>query len=231
MKIKQTFLSACAVSALLAGAAACTSSGGAPADKAKRTVGATPADKAERAVDATCENGTYTWFNVDKREVLTGVAEAQKLGKGGGALTNKLRPLHTPRVAVTFEKGPQVGAEAALRSLGAHIGGTDAADLDSEFADVRRPVPDLNDGSATVHGDGTFVDYGWVQQVTADFQFICGDGKQGAGRATSWLVNGSGVLECTEPIGKVKVGDPALAAARLSCGPDSPAATNKKGRG
>ncbi|MFD5428348.1 hypothetical protein [Streptomyces sp. NPDC127084] len=230
MKIKQTFLSACAVSALLAGTAACAPSGGEPADKAKRTVGATPAVKAERAVDATCENGTYTWFNVDKRHVLTGVAEAQKLGKGGGTLTNKLRPLHTPRVAVTFEKGPRAGAEAALRSLGAHIGGTDAADRDSEFADVRRPVPDLNDGSASTPGDGTFVIYGWVQQVTADFQYTCGEGKQGAGRATSWIDIGSGALDCTVPLGN-EVGDPALDAARLSCGPDSPAATNKKDRG
>ncbi|MGW0562203.1 hypothetical protein ACWDZ4_16675 [Streptomyces sp. NPDC003016] len=146
------------------GTAACTSGGGEPADKARRTVG------------APCENGTYAWFNADKRDVLTGVAEKQEIGKGDGRLAHRLTPLHTPRVAVTFEKGPQAGAEAALRSLGARIGETDAADRDGdEFAHVRRPVPDLDAGSAGVDGAGTFVDFARVRQVTADFRYTCGD--------------------------------------------------------
>lgn len=135
MKIRQTWLSACAVVTLIAGTAACTSDGPEPAAKPTRAA-ADAADTA--AADTACANGTYAWFNVDKRDVLTGVAEKQKLGKGGGKLTNKLELLHTPRVTVTFEKGPRVRAEAVLRSLGIQIGETDGADgVVDEFADVR----------------------------------------------------------------------------------------------
>ncbi|MBT2398119.1 hypothetical protein [Streptomyces sp. ISL-100] len=226
MKIRQTCLSACAVAALLAGTAACTSDGGEPTGKGSRAADAAPVSAGTTA----CEDGTYAWFNLDKRDVLTGVAEKQKLGKGGGKLTHKLAPLHTPRVAVTFEKGARVDAEAALRSLGVHIGDTNAADNDDgyAFADVRRSAPDLNADSTSVDGAGTYVNFAWVRQVTADFQYSCGDGERVAGRATSWIVDGSGVVECSEPIGNPKVGRPALTAARLSCGPDAPAAKIKQ---
>ncbi|MBT2489234.1 hypothetical protein J7E96_12010 [Streptomyces sp. ISL-96] len=173
MKIRQTCLSACAVAALLAGTAACTSDGGEPTGKGSRAAGAAPVSAGTTA----CEDGTYAWFNLDQRDVLTGVAEKQKLGKGGGKLTHKLAPLHTPRVAVTFEKGARVDAKAALRSLGVHIGDTDTADDGYAFARI---------------------------------------------------VDGSGVVECFEPIGNPKVGRPALTAARLSCGPDAPAAKIKQ---
>ncbi|MFD3661869.1 hypothetical protein ACFWVF_14925 [Streptomyces sp. NPDC058659] len=218
MKIRQACLSACAVVTLIAGTSACTSDGPEPAERPTHA-----------AADTACANGTYAWFNVDKRDVLTGVAEKQTLGKGGGELTHKLAPVHTPRVTVTFEKGPRVDAKAALRSLGAHIGDTDATgDGGYEFADVRRPAPDLAAGSTSVDGAGTFVDYAWVKQVTADFRYTCADGKRAAGRATSWSIDGSGVLECAESIRDVKEGSPVLVAARLSCGPDAPAAKAEK---
>lgn len=213
MKIKETFLSVCVVAAVLAGTAACTSDGDGPT--AKATAG-TP-----------CEDGAYSWFNVDKRDVLTGVAEKEKIDRKGARLTHKLTPLHTPRTAVTFEKGPRAGnAKAALRSLAVFIGETNADD-DGEstaFTDVHRSAPDLNDGSTTIDGLGTIVQYAWVKQVTADFRYTCGDGKPVTGRATGWVIDGSGLLECSTPIKNVKEGAPALAAARLSCDPDAPAA-------
>ncbi|WP_329621971.1 hypothetical protein OG357_17100 [Streptomyces sp. NBC_01255] len=220
MKIRQTCLAACAVVTLIAGTAACTSDSPKPVDRPARA-----------AADTACANGTYTWFNVDKRDVLTGVAEKQKLGKGGGELTHKPAPLHTPRTTVTFEKGPRVGAAAALRSLGAHIADTDAVYGDGdayEFANVRRSAPDLTAGGTRVDGAGTFVDYRWVRQVTADFLYTCADGKRAAGRATSWFIHGSGLLECAEPVRDAKEGDPILVAARMSCGPDAPAARAEK---
>ncbi|MFI6420244.1 hypothetical protein ACIBG6_22940 [Streptomyces sp. NPDC050842] len=219
MKIRQTWLSACAVVTLIAGTAACTSDGPERAAKPTRAAAATA------AADTACANGTYAWFNVDKRDVLTGVAEKQKLGKGGGKLTNKLAPLHTPRVTVTFEKGPRVRAEAVLRSLGLHVDEGDAADgVAGEFTNVRRPAPDLNAGRTRVDGAGTFVDYAYVRQVTADFRYTCADGKRAVGRATSWIIDGAGVLECAQPLRDMEAGEPALTAARLSCGPDAPAA-------
>ncbi|MFI8002944.1 hypothetical protein [Streptomyces sp. NPDC086010] len=86
MRINEACLTACAVVVLLVGTAACTSERGEP-------FGA-----AEPRRDAACGNGTCTWFNVDQREVLTGVADKQHVGRGGGRLTRELRPLHTPPV-------------------------------------------------------------------------------------------------------------------------------------
>lgn len=213
MKIKETFLSACAVAAVLAGTAACTSGGDGPTAKA--------------TADTACEDGVYSWFNVDERDVLTGVAEKEKISRKGSRLTHKLTPLHTPRTAVTFEKGSRAGnAKAALRSLAVLIGETNADDdgVSTEFTNVHRSAPDLNSGSSTIDGVGTIVQYAWVKQVTADFRYTCGDRKPVTGRATGWVNDGSGLLECSTPIKNVKEGAPALAAARLSCDPDAPAA-------
>ncbi|WP_328947369.1 hypothetical protein OG259_41415 (plasmid) [Streptomyces sp. NBC_00250] len=235
MKIRRISLSAYAVVALLTGTVACTAGGGAADSGAASGEAASgeaasggPAKKAQLAVDTACENGTYTWFNVDKRDVLTGVAEKQKLGKGGGKLTNRLSTLHTPRTAVTFEKGPRVDAEAALRSLGSHIGERDEIDNDDYgFADVRRPAPQPAT-TTSVSGAGTFVDFAFVRQVTADFRYTCGNGELATGRAISWTGDGAGVVECSTSVENVKAGEPVLEAARLSCGPNSPAARAKK---
>ncbi|ALO10255.1 hypothetical protein AQF52_4661 [Streptomyces venezuelae] len=215
MKIKEGFLSACAVAALLAGTAACTSG------TDERSAAATA------ALNAACKNGRYEWFNVDKRDVLTSVAEKETLGKGGGALTNRPMALHTPRVAVTFDKGTRAGAaqsKAALLSLGARIGETEKLEgIEYEFANVNRPSPVPDKNHTEVLGAGTFVDYTWVEQVTADFRYTCGTDRPVAGRATSWTIDGSGVLECSESIAEASERDPVRQAAVLSCGPDAPA--------
>ncbi|MFF3838048.1 hypothetical protein [Streptomyces sp. NPDC001930] len=217
MKIKETVLSACAVAALMAGTAACTSDGDGPPTKA---AAATP------AAGTTCKGGTYSWFNVDKRDVLTGVAEKEKVSRKGARLTHKLAPLHTPRTAVTFEKGSREGdAKAALRSLAVLIGEAKADDPGASraFSDVRRPAPDINSGSTSIDGVGTIVQYAWVEQVTADFRYVCGSGKPVTGRATSWVIDGTGLVSCSTPIKDAKEGEPALTAARLSCDPGAPA--------
>ncbi|MFJ3505531.1 hypothetical protein [Streptomyces sp. NPDC090135] len=218
MKITKTGFSACAVAALLAGAVACTNEGGGATEQATRMTG------------AACANGTYTWSDVDVRDVLTGVAEKQQLGEGGGTLTREPAPLHLPITAVTFEKGPRVDAGAVLRSLAVRVGDADAAEGDGHgFADVHRAAPGFRSEATSVDGAGTFVQYAWVRQVGADFQYSCSGGPA-AGHAVGWTVDGSGVLECSTPITNTKAGEGkvALEAARLSCGPDSPAARAKK---
>ncbi|MFE5511492.1 hypothetical protein ACFQ9J_12860 [Streptomyces sp. NPDC056529] len=217
MKIRETLLSVCAVAVVLAGTAACTSGGG----------GATAEAKATPTGDAVCEGGVYSWFNVDKRDVLTGVAEKEKVDRKGARLTHALTRLHTPRIAVTFEKGSRaVDAKATLRSLAVHTGVAEADDdgVSTDFANAHRPAQNLDDGGTTIDGVGTIVRYAWVEQVTADFRYACGDGKPVTGRATGWVVDGSGFLECSTPIENAKEGEPALAAARLSCDPGAPAA-------
>ncbi|MFJ7125036.1 hypothetical protein [Streptomyces sp. NPDC098101] len=219
MKIKETLLSACAVVVVLAGAGACSSGGGGATAEAGPT--------AVKVADAVCEGGVYSWFNVDKREVLTGVSEKEKVDRKGAGLTHALTRLHTPRTAVTFEKGSRaVDAKAALRALAVHVGVAEADDdgVSTAFADVHRPAQNLDDAGTTIDGVGTVVRYAWVEQVTADFRYACGDGKPVTGRATGWAVDGSGLLECSTPIEDAKEGKPALAAARLSCDPGAPAA-------
>ncbi|WP_432122719.1 hypothetical protein [Streptomyces sp. S1] len=219
MKIKEMLLSACAVAVVLAGTAACTSGGGGA------TAGAKP--KAAPTADAVCEGGVYSWFNVDKRDVLTGIAEKEKVDRKGAALTHALTRLHTPRIAVTFEKGSRaVDAKGVLQALAVHTGVAEAGDdgVSTVFADVHRPAQNLDDRGTIIDGVGTVVRYAWVEQVTADFRYACGGGKPVTGRATSWVVDGSGLLECSTPIEGAKEGEPALAAARLSCDPGAPAA-------
>ncbi|MFF8377931.1 hypothetical protein ACF07V_17605 [Streptomyces sp. NPDC015661] len=224
MKIMKTGLSACAVAALLTGTVACTSESGGTAPRPTHAAAtATPTATA-------CAGGTYTWFNVDTREVLTGLAEKQKLGKGGGRLTHTVSPLHTPLTAVTFEKGPRVDPKATLHSLGARIGDPDAVDAEGYgFADVHRAAPKLDSKTATVLGAGTFVEYAYVRQVTGDFLYTCADGTRAAGRAIGWTTDGSGLLECSTPIEDMKADEAPREAALLSCGPGSAAARTKQG--
>ncbi|MFF0428836.1 hypothetical protein [Streptomyces sp. NPDC004520] len=217
MKTTKAGLSACAVAALLTGAVACTNGGGGAAGRAAQTI------------STACANGTYTWSHVDTRDVLTGVAEKQRLGKGGGALTNDLAPVHTPTTAVTVEKGPRVDTRATLRSLAVRIGDTDTEDGGvPAFTDVHRPLPKRDAESTTVDGAGDIVKYTFVRQVTADFRYACGDGRNAVGRATGWTVDGTGVLECSTALKDAKAGEPSLEAARLSCGSGSPLTTAKQ---
>lgn len=76
MKIRRTCLAASAVAALLTGAVACTSDAGGP------PAAGGVAEGTKRPLDTVCAGGSYTWFNVSDQNVLTGVAEKQKIGKG-----------------------------------------------------------------------------------------------------------------------------------------------------
>lgn len=210
-KSVKSWMAAGAVAALLTGTAACTSDG-----DARATATTSPAAPAKSTPATACANGTYAWLDVDERDVLTGVAAKQVLGKGGGKLTEPMRRLHTPRVAVDMASGPKVDAAAALRSLGAHIGG---AGEDSTFSETGRPAPDLDGRDTAVDGPGTFVAYAYVREVVADFRLTCPGGEPSTGSAVSWYVDGSGVLDCTEPPKSLKESEAAEAAARLSCGP------------
>ncbi|MEE1816387.1 hypothetical protein PUR59_15365 [Streptomyces sp. SP18ES09] len=213
MKITRIGLTACGVAALLAGAVACTDGG------------AGPAEPTAKATAAPCANGTYTWFNVDRRDVLTGVAAKQKLGKGGGTLTNRIAPLHTPLTAVTFVKGPQADVKATLLSLGARFKDSDAALGDAyDFADVHRALPKNEPNSTVVQGAGEIVEYTWVREMTGDFRYTCGDAEPTTGRAIGWDTDGAGILECSTTVPKAGERQPVLEAARMACGPDSPAA-------
>ncbi|GHJ92381.1 hypothetical protein SNE510_19000 [Streptomyces sp. NE5-10] len=206
----------CALAALLAGTAACTSDGDARPAATQR-----PAGAAKSTVATACADGTFAWINVEQRDVLTGVAAPQRLGKGGGRLTNPMRSLHTPRTEATTETGPKVDAAAALRSLGRHVGG---AGEDAGFSEVGRSAPGVEGRPTSLDGPGTIVEYAFVREVVADFRYTCPDARASTGRATGWMVDGTGLLDCDEPVRSLEDSRPARAAARLSCRPDAPAA-------
>ncbi|MFF2777342.1 hypothetical protein ACFVU3_20820 [Streptomyces sp. NPDC058052] len=213
MNTMRNRLTACAVTALLAGAAtACTSDGGTRTSATARPAATT---------DACATAGTYTWSGVGQREVLTGVAEKQTFEENGGKLTQPLKRLHTPRTEATTVKGPKIDAGAVLRSLGAHIGG---GGEDSVFSEAGRPAPELDEEIHSTSGPGTLVAYTYVRVVTGEFSRACPGGEPSTGRATSWVGDGTGVLECDQPRAALKDSEPALEAALLSCGPDAPAA-------
>ncbi|MEU2658690.1 hypothetical protein ABZ615_25665 [Streptomyces sp. NPDC007325] len=207
MKHTKGWATACVVAGLLATTAACSSD-----DQARPDPTATPTAK--------CATGTYAWSDVVRRDVLTGVAEKQTFGKNGGMLTQPLRRLHTPRTEATTETGPKVEPVAALRSLGAHIGG---AGKDSAFSEAGRPAPDVDGNTTDTSGPGTLVTYAYVEEVTAAFRRTCAGGEPSTGRATSWTVEGSGVLDCGQPQTAFDDSEPAREAALLSCAPGAPA--------
>ncbi|MEU5215385.1 hypothetical protein AB0G79_04185 [Streptomyces sp. NPDC020807] len=222
-KYRETVLAVCAVAALVAGASACTSSGdGKPKGKTKPAASASASAKP-------CEGGTYTWSGVTRKDVLTGVSDEQELGKDGGELTHPMRELYTPHVSVTYADWVPAGArdaKAALNALGVKIGEIEPGDTGSEhaFTDVKRPAPDTKNRTSML-GPGKFVDFAWVKEVTGEFTYNCGTEASVTGKATSWTVDGSGVLTCSEPPkGAEKREEYVLEAARIACGPDAPAA-------
>ncbi|MFF9145822.1 hypothetical protein ACF1BN_13285 [Streptomyces sp. NPDC014861] len=204
MKTVKRWAAACAVAPLLAATAACTSDDG-----------ARPAGAAKAA-----EACAYAWSNVVERDVLTGVAKRQTFGEDGGRLTQPLRRLHTPRTEAATETGPRTDPATALRSLGAHVGG---GGEDSAFAEAGRPAPDLDTIRSAASGPGTLVSYAYVREVTADFRRTCTGGEPSTGSATSWSVDGGGVLRCEESRADLEGSGPALEAALRSCGPGAPA--------
>ncbi|MEU3401935.1 hypothetical protein [Streptomyces filamentosus] len=208
-----TRLTACAAAVLLAGTAACSADGDTRADATARP--ATPA--------AAC---TYTWSGVQQRDVLTGVAEEQVFGEGGGRLTRPLKRVHNPSTGATTETGPEAGAKDVLLSLAAHLEGTGTeAPFDrASFVRAGRPAPALDGNTTATSGAGTLVAYAFVRQVTGDYRRTCTGGKPSTGSATSWTTEGSGVLDCKEPSSTFDEGEPSREAALRSCPPGSPAA-------
>ncbi|MGW0822217.1 hypothetical protein [Streptomyces sp. NPDC002845] len=225
-----------ASTALVLGAVACT------ADQAK-TGNTDKTDKADavgepggKATQAAvraeaCKGGTFTWFNIDQSERLTGVAKAERVGKGGGKLTNRLQRVYTPEVSVKAD-GPSVPTREVLLSLGMETGVIDAdEDIDSvsdmSFLDADQKAPELNDEpeSVTLHAAAEFVRYAGVKVVEGDFHYSCPDGEITVGHARSWQVDTAGTAVCTEDPGPgLAVGRRAYEAVRFACDEDSVAA-------
>ncbi|MFJ7074988.1 hypothetical protein [Streptomyces sp. NPDC098781] len=221
---RRTWAAGWAAAAMLAGLAACT---GDKQEHDKDEPGSS--GKSDKAVVKACAGGTFTWSGVEERDRLTGVAEMQLVGKGGGELTKPVKRVYTPRPSVRTQ-GPAVSSAEVLFSLGKKIGeiDTDArtlAEVDGDewaFTDVNVKAPALNDGTSELDGAGKFVHFTGVREVTGDFSYACPGGKTSTGHARSWRVTIDGILDCDDPASDDPE-DYALEAARLSCAEGSPA--------
>ncbi|SDK93644.1 hypothetical protein [Streptomyces indicus] len=197
-----------------AGATACTGDSG--TDRADK-----PAHSKSAAPEKRCEGGTYTWSDVRERDVLTGVAEVQEIGPEGGKLTQPVKVVRRPKTDVTAER-PVIDGRAALFSLARKVGQAEAEDRpqDLAFTDVGRAPADVDSNVTSVDGPGDLVVYTSTRIVEGDFRHVCRSGDAPTtGHATSWSVDGVGVLDCGEAVdGRV-----AREAARASCPPGSAA--------
>lgn len=113
--------------------------------------------------------------------------------------------------------------KAALAASGANALYNWFAVLDSN-AGGRGPgyVPD---GKLCSAGDRSPYDFTGYNAARSDWpRTHLTSGKTIQVTHSNWGIDGSGLLECSTPIKNVKEEAPALAAARLSCDPDAPAA-------
>jgi hypothetical protein len=185
------------IGALVTGLTACT--GGAGGDRADQ------GRKADQAVTKACADGTFTWSHVTERDRLTGVSGPERLGRGGGALQNPVRRVHTPSPSVRAD-GPAPPAAEILFSLGKRTGEIDSdartlAEAGGDtwsFTDVRQPAPELDDDRVTPRAAGEFVQYAGVREVSADFRYTCPDGRTVSGHARNWTVDLAGLTDCDE---------------------------------
>ncbi|MDX3691149.1 hypothetical protein PV726_12550 [Streptomyces europaeiscabiei] len=209
-----------AAAALAVALTACTGSPDGQAEQDKPAAGQSLAAAESKA----CENGTFTWVNVEQPTRLIAVADAERMGEGGGEFTRKLRWVRTPEVSVEAE-GPTLDSADVLFSLGQRIGYFDAdaqfmEEAGNAFIDVGNR-PELSADLGSVTSAGNFVNYAYAKAAEGDFRYSCADGETTLGHAESWRVDGEGSLTCDQVPSDSAV---ALEAARISCSADSVAA-------
>ncbi|MFE0253625.1 hypothetical protein [Streptomyces sp. NPDC059010] len=205
-----------AVAVLAVGLTACTGDG---KDEPKST------GKSAKAVVKACADGTFTWTGVKKRDRLTGVSEARRVG-ADGTFDVQLERVYTPKPTVRAA-GPAVSPAEVLFSLGKRIGEIDSdaptlAEVDGDtysFTDVHLAAPDLDSGLSKVTGPGELVEYVGVREWEGDFRYTCSGAETTTGHARNWTLDMAGVLSCDESVD----GDGlALQAAHRSCADGSP---------
>ncbi|NUW40002.1 hypothetical protein HT134_07645 [Nonomuraea rhodomycinica] len=150
---------------------------------------------------------TFTWSNIDDRDVLTAVSEARTLAKGEKWVPS-MRVLRSGVAQVTGVRldNPQT----AITSLGERVG--------HSLAPIGQTYPSKGrHGENSFGAAGRYVVYQVAPHlVDADFVVECGGKRLGSGQATSWEYGDSGgTAECD-----VKTGDDsriARMAAEVAC--------------
>ncbi|MEU6715496.1 hypothetical protein ABZ897_28875 [Nonomuraea sp. NPDC046802] len=166
-----------------------------------------PSASAATVVSAPQKSCTFTWFNIDNRDVLTAVSEGKTLAKDEKWVPS-MQVLRSGVAQVTGVKLDK--PQAAITSLGKQVR--------QSLAPIGQTYPSKGrHGETSFSGAGRYVTYQMAQHlVDADFVVACGGRRLGSGHATSWKYGDSGgAAQCGVKTGdKTRISDMAL---QLAC--------------
>ncbi|MFC7586086.1 hypothetical protein ACFQYP_21845 [Nonomuraea antimicrobica] len=158
-------------------------------------------------VSASQEACTFTWFNIDNRDVLTAVSEGKTLAKDEKWLPS-MQVLRTGVAQVTGVRLDK--PQTAIASLGKRVGQS-LTPIDQTYPSKGRF------GETSFSGAGRYVIYQMANGlVDADCVVECGGKRLGSGHATSWQYGDSrGAAQCGVKTGdETRIADMAL---QLAC--------------
>ncbi|WP_239079402.1 hypothetical protein [Streptomyces sp. SID7909] len=231
--MKRTRVHLGAAAAIVAAALTCVSGCSAPdggsADAKPSGSAEAAADKADKTVarePQACRGGTYTWFNMQDRSVLNGLADPQRVARGSGKMTKLTEPVRRLRTdqASVVSQGPSLDPKQVLFALSTHLGFTEKGDDPDMGSGLSEPgeYAEIDPGGGEASGSHRtvrLISYSFVRLVETDFRYTCGSGegrRTTTGHVVTWPSSGGGLISCEEPLDK-KASAAAHEAFRLSC--------------
>ncbi|MEU5394328.1 hypothetical protein ACFYQT_21510 [Streptomyces tibetensis] len=166
-----------------------------------------------------CAEGTYAWSGVRREQRLTALSDPIWFKKKTDSYTSRLEPVGDRVYRPSVTGAPEgVGAAGVIKALGRHLKTEEPLAGPSE-----EEVPERDHYFEVETGDlkGAYYAWGYVELVTADFTYTCGNDEPVQGRVRTWEGTGSGFMPCSEEPSEGVAG---RAAAGELCPADSRAA-------
>jgi hypothetical protein len=222
--MKRGLTTALAALAITVGAVGCTSGGedDKPADGSAKSNA-----QVKRASEETCDDGTYTWFNVSQRSALTHMERGKHVEKGQKIDTEEVEEVARYTRSVRTD-GADLPPKAVIRALAEHLKLSDhlVGDGRDSGASTTKYDPSVASGERKVEASGRYVPAREVDLVEADFRYSCeGAGFENAavsGHVVTWHVPTLFFVACGEKLDR-KALDGDREAARLGCRKGDPA--------
>ncbi|MDX3225823.1 hypothetical protein [Streptomyces sp. ME19-01-6] len=218
--MKRGLTTAVAAVAIMAGVAGCTSGG---SDASDGSEGAAQHLSAAKA----CDDGTYTWFNVSQRSVLTDMKPGRHVEKGEKVSTKEVAEVARYTRSVRTD-GADLSPKAVIRALAEHLKLSDRLVGDGSGPDEPTTKYDSSvaSGERKAEASGRYVPAREVDLVEADFHDSCEDSSfQDAavsGHVVTWQTPTLFVVACGEKPEKNR-SQGEREAARLGCREGDPA--------
>ncbi|WP_143645237.1 hypothetical protein [Streptomyces antioxidans] len=169
-----------------------------------------------------CDHGSYTWFNVSRRAVVTDMDQG-RYDKGEALSTKRLKQIASYTRSVRTGNGAELPSTTVYRSLAAHLktGEGLAGDGTNERG---RTTKDEHDSWAyrKAESPGRYVTARAVPLVEADFQYRCPGDPAVTGHVVTWEIPSEIIVECGRKPEKNR-DDGEREAARLGCRKGDPA--------